>query len=302
MGYTYLIGWSHLDKWYYGVRFAKGCSIDDLWSKYFTSSNRVKKFRTSHGEPDIVEVRQVFDSRKAAQDWEARVLKRMRVVKSPRWLNANDTFRYDAEITPEMLKARGDAIKRSWDAMTADAKAERLELRRRRWNEAFAAKDLEARARFLLMSREKIDAVNSYAKEARVENGRRGALALQEKIMSMNVDDRKAFYASQAEGRRVTRAAMSDEKKDEWKENTRNAWSDEMKATAAVTTKGNMKSWHASRTPAEHEAWKEKLRKPKSIKPSVETIAKRKASAALTISRRKQALSNPILPTCSAWH
>lgn len=43
--YTYLIGWSEYDIWYYGVRYAKGCNPADLWVKYFTSSKFVREFR-----------------------------------------------------------------------------------------------------------------------------------------------------------------------------------------------------------------------------------------------------------------
>lgn len=42
--FTYLIGWSKYDKWYYGVRFAKGCNPDDLWNTYFTSSGILHEF------------------------------------------------------------------------------------------------------------------------------------------------------------------------------------------------------------------------------------------------------------------
>ena len=37
--YTYLIGWSKLDKWYYGCRYGINCHPDDFWKTYFTSSN-----------------------------------------------------------------------------------------------------------------------------------------------------------------------------------------------------------------------------------------------------------------------
>jgi len=36
--YTYLIGWSNLNTWYYGRRTSKNCHPSDLWQKYFTSS------------------------------------------------------------------------------------------------------------------------------------------------------------------------------------------------------------------------------------------------------------------------
>jgi len=60
--YTYLIGWSTLNKWYYGVRYSKRCNPNDLWVKYFTSSKLVKQFRNKFGEPDVVEVRKIFNN------------------------------------------------------------------------------------------------------------------------------------------------------------------------------------------------------------------------------------------------
>lgn len=85
--YTYLIGWSKLDRWYYGVRFAKGCHPSDLWVTYFTSSKYVKQFISIHGKPDVIEVRHTFDNLTAAKIWEQKVLIKMRVVSSERWLN-----------------------------------------------------------------------------------------------------------------------------------------------------------------------------------------------------------------------
>ena len=37
--YTYLIGWSTLNKYYYGVQFNKKANPDDLWSKNFQFIN-----------------------------------------------------------------------------------------------------------------------------------------------------------------------------------------------------------------------------------------------------------------------
>ena len=85
--YTYLIGWSWLDTWYYGVRFGKGCYPDQLWVSYFTSSGFVKKFREEYGEPDVIEVRHIFKSKEAAQEWESKVIERMGAIWSDRWLN-----------------------------------------------------------------------------------------------------------------------------------------------------------------------------------------------------------------------
>ena len=45
--YTYLIGWSNLNKFYYGVRYGKGCHPSDLWVKYFGSRNAEVKQKIS---------------------------------------------------------------------------------------------------------------------------------------------------------------------------------------------------------------------------------------------------------------
>jgi hypothetical protein len=85
--YTYLIGWSAIDRWYYGVRYAKNCHPEDFWKVYFTSSDIVKELRESLGDPDIIQVRKVFVNSIAARRWEKKVLQRLKVVSSTRWLN-----------------------------------------------------------------------------------------------------------------------------------------------------------------------------------------------------------------------
>lgn len=92
--YTYIIGWPELDIWYYGVRYASGCHPDDLWNPYKTSSDYVSEFVNIHGEPSVRKVRRTFahlnDPVSAARLWENKVLKRMKVVESSRWLNKTD--------------------------------------------------------------------------------------------------------------------------------------------------------------------------------------------------------------------
>ena len=85
--YTYLIGWSDLDRWYYGVRYAQNCHPSDFWVNYFTSSRHVKEFREEHGEPDVIQIRNVFDTPEKAILWEERVLTRLKAGLSERWLN-----------------------------------------------------------------------------------------------------------------------------------------------------------------------------------------------------------------------
>jgi len=87
--YTYLIGWSVHQKYYYGVRHASGCHPDDLWKKYFTSSKKVKKLRVDLGEPDLIEVRKQFNNKELAINWEKKVLRRLNVLNNTFWLNDN---------------------------------------------------------------------------------------------------------------------------------------------------------------------------------------------------------------------
>lgn len=88
--YTYLIGWKNQNKFYYGVRYANGCDPTEFLVTYFTSSIEVKKMIESHGLPDIVQIRRVFNSIEKARLWEHKVLRRMQVVKSDKWLNQTD--------------------------------------------------------------------------------------------------------------------------------------------------------------------------------------------------------------------
>jgi len=85
--YTYLIGWSKLNFWYYGRRTSQKSHPSDLWTKYFTSSNLVKLFRQKHGDPDIIEVRRTFFVVQECVNWEIKVIRRMKASKSEFWLN-----------------------------------------------------------------------------------------------------------------------------------------------------------------------------------------------------------------------
>ena len=107
MAYTYLIGWSKLNKWYYGVRFSKNCSPNDLWIKYFTSSKYVKEYRKNNGEPDIIKIRKIFESSEKARNWETRFIKKVKAVSNNNWLNKTnntDKFYSEGELSSEHKK------------------------------------------------------------------------------------------------------------------------------------------------------------------------------------------------------
>jgi hypothetical protein len=91
MPYTYLIMCIATGQVYYGVRYAKGCHPDDLWSTYFTSSKYVKELITKYGKAAFIyEIRKTFTDAKSARDWEHKVLKRMDVTKRDEFINRTD--------------------------------------------------------------------------------------------------------------------------------------------------------------------------------------------------------------------
>lgn len=85
--YTYLIGWSKHQKFYYGRRTSKSCHPSELWKSYFTSSRHVKEFRKKFGDPDIIQIRRAFNTPRKARIWEDKVLRRLDAAKNPKFLN-----------------------------------------------------------------------------------------------------------------------------------------------------------------------------------------------------------------------
>lgn len=98
--YTYFIKWTALNKWYYGVRYAKGCHPSEFWNKYFTSSTYVKKILNEFGNPDVIQIRKTFSSPEKSVEWEKKVLEKMKVLKRDDSLNMN--IAGSIIISPEM--------------------------------------------------------------------------------------------------------------------------------------------------------------------------------------------------------
>jgi len=97
--YTYVIGWSSIKKYYYGVRYAKNCNPSDLWVSYFTSSKQVANYRKQFGEPDIIEIRKTFTDIDTARLWEHKVLKRLKVIDSEKWLNQTNNISFSHDVS-----------------------------------------------------------------------------------------------------------------------------------------------------------------------------------------------------------
>jgi hypothetical protein len=112
--YTYRIGWSKTGMNYYGVRFAKNCHPSDLFVTYFTSSDYVAAYIKEHGDPDIIEVRNIFTGEHRVNQailHEHRVLKRMKTINRPDYLNKHDGKAVNLS-DPDVHKKLMEGIKR----------------------------------------------------------------------------------------------------------------------------------------------------------------------------------------------
>lgn len=90
MPYTYFLLNKITGEKYYGVRYAKDCSPEELWNTYFTSSKYVKQRIHQHGKESFYfEVRKIFETPVAARNWEERVLRKLNILQNSIWLNKN---------------------------------------------------------------------------------------------------------------------------------------------------------------------------------------------------------------------
>jgi hypothetical protein len=89
--YTYLIGWTEHDKWYYGSQYGKKANPSNLWKTYFTSSKHVKNFREKYGDPDIIQIRKIFEASEQCREWEYKVLRRLKAKQKEKFLNKTNS-------------------------------------------------------------------------------------------------------------------------------------------------------------------------------------------------------------------
>ena len=90
--FTYYLYWLELDLHYYGVRYAINCNPTELWTTYFTSSTYVNRLRKNYGDPDIIQVRKIFNDIEQAKRWESKVLQRVKALDKMNWLNCANQF------------------------------------------------------------------------------------------------------------------------------------------------------------------------------------------------------------------
>lgn len=85
--FVYLIGWSKLDRWYIGSKYAKDAHPSQLWTTYFTSSKTVEEYRRKHGRPDVITIIRTHATAEAAIKHEQRLLRKFDVTNNERFLN-----------------------------------------------------------------------------------------------------------------------------------------------------------------------------------------------------------------------
>jgi hypothetical protein len=103
--FTYLIKHIPTNKYYYGVMYRKGCHPNDFWTKYFTSSKKVKNLIKKYGKKSFkFEIRKTFKTQQAALNWEHKVLKKMKVIYRNDFLNQTDNKCFDPILVSKILK------------------------------------------------------------------------------------------------------------------------------------------------------------------------------------------------------
>ena len=109
--FTYLLKHIPTNRYYYGVKFKKGCNPNDLWTKYFTSSKKVKGLIKKYGKKSFqFEIRKTFKTAQQAMAWEFKVLRRMKVVERKDFLNQSDNKRIDPKLLSKMRMGKGNPM------------------------------------------------------------------------------------------------------------------------------------------------------------------------------------------------
>lgn len=105
--YTYILKWTKLKIYYFGVRYSSKCEPDDLFKTYFTSSKHVKYFIRINGIPDIIKVTKIFQSAHAALEWEKKFLARVNAINNPHFLNRSVAGHFSTKTSiPNKIKGQ----------------------------------------------------------------------------------------------------------------------------------------------------------------------------------------------------
>ena len=109
--FTYLIKHVPTNRYYYGVRYKKSCHPNDLWTKYFTSSKKVKGLIRRYGKKSFIfEIRKIFKTTKQARMWEHKVLRRLKVIHRNDFLNLTDYISVNPIYLSKLNSGKGNPM------------------------------------------------------------------------------------------------------------------------------------------------------------------------------------------------
>jgi len=109
--FTYLLKHIPTNKYYYGVRFKKNCHPNDLWTKYFTSSKKVKGLIKKYGKKSFIfEIRKTFKTTQEAINWENKVLIRMKVIYRDDFLNLTNNKSIDPNYLSKIRMGKNNTF------------------------------------------------------------------------------------------------------------------------------------------------------------------------------------------------
>ena len=89
--YTYLIGWTKTNMFYYGRRTAKNCHPKELFISYFTSSSYVNRYIEEYGQPDLIQIRKIFNDINSCILWEEKFLNKIDAKNNKKFLNKSNS-------------------------------------------------------------------------------------------------------------------------------------------------------------------------------------------------------------------
>lgn len=89
--FTYHLYHKPTDQHYYGVRYKKDCSPEELWTTYFSSSPLVHQLIEQYGKESFVpSVRRIFETSAEAVAWETKFLSKIDAQHNNKWLNRHN--------------------------------------------------------------------------------------------------------------------------------------------------------------------------------------------------------------------
>lgn len=181
--FTYHLYHKPTNKHYYGVRYQKSCSPNDLWTTYFSSSSVIHKLIEDYGVDSFIPtVRKTFETAEAAKIWETKFLHKVKAQSNDNWLNRHNggsTFvgpECHSESTKRRIGSKVRGTKRSESTKEKHRKnATAREIKRRQdgWTMPRDAIDRALKTR---ADRIKAGTINPYSEErnSKMANSKRG--------------------------------------------------------------------------------------------------------------------------------